>query len=249
MGTPSCGRRELLADILDYGLGAGTPVTVFLPADERDDNAEASLKKNPHLDLRSWRLVPAETKRGVPAIDLGENPSTENEIAFLLDGTKNPVPQIEAFVNLTKRLDWHLSRSVAVVDCLFAKAVPASADFFKALVHFADVVLLTNRGDISQRWFEDFKKPYKDECFPCIFELVKKNRVANAAATLADSPRRMTFVFDELDPVDEMEFDEDNLPAEPFDIVAKPDPYFERNEQGEYLISVPSIETLRKNYG
>lgn len=249
IGTPNSGRREILADLLDYGLGEGTKVTVYLPANERDGNAENALQKNKNLDLRSWELVPAEGKNDVPAIELGDNFATEENIAFMLDGTQEPIDQIEVFSILAKRLGWSVVRVVVIVDCQFAKAVPASADFYKALIHFADVVLLANRGDISQLWFEEFKKPYKDECFPCTFELVKKNRVANAAATLADSPRRMTFIFDDIDPIDDMEFDEDNLPTEPFDIVAKPDPYFERNEQGTRIIAVPSIIELRKNYG
>ncbi|MCR5184162.1 MAG: hypothetical protein K6B46_05650 [Opitutales bacterium] len=249
IGTPHCGRRAILADLLDYGLGSGTKVTVWLPEEERDETADEPLQKMPALDLRSWKLVPADSPKGVPAIEFENNFEPEDYGFFVLNGRRDPIGQIEAFADLVKRYAWSLVRVILVVDSKFAKAVPETADFYKALIHFSDVVLFANRGDISSAWFEAFKKPYRDECYPCIFELVKKNRVKNAVATLADTPRRMTMIFDDIDPLDDMEFDEDNLPTEPFDIVAKPDPYFERNEHGARLIVVPDIEELLKKNG
>jgi hypothetical protein len=38
-----------------------------------------------------------------------------------------------------------------------------------------------------------------------------------------------------------MEFDEDNLPDEPFDLVVKPDPYFERLPSGVRRLQIPDI--------
>ena len=39
-------------------------------------------------------------------------------------------------------------------------------------------------------------------------------------------------LFDEYDPVDELDLDEDNLPDEPFSLERKPDPYLERLQNG-----------------
>ena len=61
------------------------------------------------------------------------------------------------------------------------------------------------------------------------------------------APLRRTHIFDEIDAVDEMEFDEDNLPSEPFDLVRQPDKYFARDELGRRKILVPDItEVLRQ---
>jgi hypothetical protein len=46
-----------------------------------------------------------------------------------------------------------------------------------------------------------------------------------------------------------MEFDEDNLPDEPFDLVRQPDKYFARDELGRRKISVPDISEILKAEG
>jgi hypothetical protein len=44
-----------------------------------------------------------------------------------------------------------------------------------------------------------------------------------------------------------MEFDEDNLPDEPFDLVRQPDKYFARDELGRRILNVPEMgEILRR---
>ena len=60
-------------------------------------------------------------------------------------------------------------------------------------------------------------------------------------------PLRRTHIFDDIDAVDEMEFDEDNLPDEPFDLVRQPDKYFARDELGRRILNVPEMgEILRR---
>jgi len=46
-----------------------------------------------------------------------------------------------------------------------------------------------------------------------------------------------------------MEFDEDNLPDEPFDLVRQVDKYFARDELGRRNILVPEIGDLLKQEG
>ena len=42
---------------------------------------------------------------------------------------------------------------------------------------------------------------------------------------LVEEARRISMLFDEFDPVDELELDGENLPEEPFSLERKPDPY------------------------
>jgi hypothetical protein len=62
-------------------------------------------------------------------------------------------------------------------------------------------------------------------------------------------PLRLTHIFDDIDAVDEMEFDEDNLPDEPFDLVRQVDKYFSRDELGRRNILVPEIGDLLRQEG
>lgn len=242
LGTPKCGRRAILADLIRDGLDGET--TLYVAETERDADAEKPLADVPALTLRSWRF----SDDGGNAIDLGEPHDAGDNAVFLTDGGDDPVDQIEAFAALAKRLGWHVARVVTIVDCAFAGAVPESAEFFAACIHFSDTVLLTNRESVSNKWMNEFKAPSVKACFPCTFELVKKNRVENPARVLADNPRRMTMIFDEQDPIDDLEFDEDNLPEEPFDLVSAPDPYFETTDSGARKIVVPFIGDLLDIY-
>lgn len=241
LGTPNCGRRAVLADLIGGALDGET--TLYVAAPERDAEAEKPLAGVPGLTLRSWNFSDDGN-----AIDLGEPHDAGDHAVFLTDGADDPVDQTEAFAALAKRLGWRVARVVTIVDCAFASAVPASAEWFAACIHFSDTVLLTRRENVSAKWINEFKAPYAKACFPCTFELVKKNRTENPARVLDGAPRRMSMIFDEQDPIDDMEFDENNLPEEPFDLVSAPDPYFETTDSGARKIVIPFIGDLLDAY-
>jgi len=241
LGTPNCGRRAIIADLIRDGMNGET--TVYIAEAERNAETEKILESVPATDVRSWNFSDSENE-----IDLVAAHSAGDNVVFLTDGTDDPVDQIEAFSSLTKRMDWHVARVITIVDCAFASTVPESAEWFEACIHFSDTVLLTNRESVSNKWINEFKAPYTKKCFPCTFELVKKNQTENPARVLADNPRRITMIFDERDPIDEMEFDEENLPDAPFDLVSAPDPYFETTESGARKIVIPFIGDLLETY-
>lgn len=241
LGTPKCGRRAILADLIRDGLDGET--TVYIAEAERDTGTEKVFENVPAMEIRSWKFSDDGND-----IDLGAPHATGDNVIFLTDGADDPIDQIEAFAALAKRLGWHVARVITIVDCAFASAVPESAEWFEACIHFSDTILLTNRENISNKWISDFKAPYTKQFFPCTFEFVKKNRVENPARVLSDNPRRITMIFDERDPIDEMEFDEENLPEEPFDLVSAPDPYLETTDSGARKIVVPFIGDLLDLY-
>lgn len=247
LGTPHCGRRAILADLIRDGLSGET--TVYIAEPERDAEAEKVFADVPATTLRSWKFSDASANGGNGAeIELGAPHDAGDNAVFLTDGADDPVDQIEAFAALATRLGWHVARVVTIVDCAFATAVPASAEWFAACIHFSDTVLLTRREHVSNRQINEFKAPFVKKCFPCTFELVKKDRVENPARVLDDKPRRMTMIFDERDPIDDFEFDEEHLPEEPFDLVSAPDPYLETNDSGARKISVPFIGDLLEEF-
>lgn len=236
LGTPGCGRRAILADLIRDGLSGDT--TVYIAAPERNAEEEKPIAALSSTTLRSWKFDDDNF------IDLGETHNAGDNAVFLTDGEDDPVDQIEAVAALAKRLDWHVERVVTIVDCKLAESVSASTEWFAACIHFSDAVLLTNRNDVSNAWVKEFIDSYKKECFPCLFELVKKNRVENPARILDPTPRRMTMIFDEQDPIYDIEFDEENLPEEPFDLVAPTDPYLETTDGGDRKIVIPRTGEL-----
>ena len=130
-----------------------------------------------------------------------------------------------------------------MVDCRLAlRAGKDLADYYKACIHFSDVAVLNRRENLPPSFDRDFKKPFEEECFPTIFETTKKGKIANPDLTLLHETRRISLAFDnDRDVFDEMEFDEDNLPDEPFDIKLKGDPYFERDDRGNRRLPLPDI--------
>lgn len=247
LGTPNCGRRALLAQLIRDGLDGET--TVYIAENERDAEAEKPLADVPAATLCSWKFAAPDADGNAAAeIELASPNDAGDNAVFLTDGADDPADQIEAFAALAERLGWHVARVVTIVDCAFAAAVPASADFFALCVHFSDAVVLAHREGVAAKFVAEFKAPFVRQCFPCTFIEAKKNRVGNPYHVLAGAPRRISQIFDERDPIDDLEFDEENLPEEPFDLVCAPDPYLETTESGARKIAVPFIGDLLAEY-
>ena len=68
----------------------------------------------------------------------------------------------------------------------------------------------------------------------------------NAPLLLFPEARRLSLIFEDIDPVDQLELDEENLPEEPFTLENKPDPYFERNLGGQRRKPVPEVSAFLK---
>ena len=48
-------------------------------------------------------------------------------------------------------------------------------------------------------------------------------------------------IFDDFDPIDELDLDEENLPEEPFSLERKPDPYMLRLNNGMRAKPLPDV--------
>ena len=143
---------------------------------------------------------------------------------------------------------WQVQRIVTVVDCPLTQRHPDVARWLEPCVHFADVVVLNRRWEVPGQWVNKFLEPYEADFYPCLFvNLLKNGTLTNPAMLIEGEPLRRTHIFDDIDAVDEMEFDEDNLPDEPFDLVRQPDKYFARDELGRRILNVPEMgEILRR---
>lgn len=179
-------------------------------------------------------------------------PRDEHAAILILNGGLPLIDQLEALHRALRPMQpdavWNVQRIVTVVDAPLAHQYDEVAKWHEPCIHFSDAVVINRRWEVPGQWLSKFMEPYQKGFYPCLFfNLTKDGRIANPAQAIQGEPLRLTHIFDDIDAVDEMEFDEDNLPDEPFDLVRQTDKYFARDELGRRMITVPDIaEYLRK---
>lgn len=239
LGAVGSGRREILADLIDGGLDASDRPAVLLAEDEPHDPADARL---PQVTRWSWQdnTITATL------------PGDATHVFFVTSGRGSPVDQTEAFKPWLEVQGGELARVLCVVNCQLAEKNPPLLAWYEACVHFADVVLLSRREGVENKWVSDFLTHFKKLFYPCVFETVKNGRVKNPALILEPQARRMTHVFDEeqdwlVTNAEGEEIDEEDETAEDEELQAKPeeDPYFQRrSEGGRRLKELPDIRNF-----
>ena len=237
LGATGSGRREMLAGLVEAAAEGASArgVRVYHAQEEAFPAGENLLP--PGVETRVWGV-------GGGHVFLDE-PETAPEVVFMLgEGRASPVDQMEVLGALLPRLGWQVARVLTVVHCALLARHPELGAWFKACLHFSDVALLAQREGVPEAWMRAFAKAHKEACNPCALELVKRGRVENAARVLFPEARRLSMIFDDLDALDEMEFDEENLPDEPFDLKRAPDPYFERTTSGVRCLQLPDINAF-----
>jgi hypothetical protein len=252
LGASGSGRREVLADFVSDAADGGGRALVLLADTEAADGSDARLGE---LLRWSWR----ETGGGPEGAD--GSIATTDEVAarvagaarvfFVTDGRRNPVEQVEALKPWLAGVGGELARILCVVNCRLAEAHRELGAWYEACIHFSDVVLLTKREDVANKWMSEFQERFKKLFYPCVFEFVKNGRVKNPALVLEPQARRMSHHFDETewetvdgeDIESGVESDEGEAKAndEDVEIVEKVDPYFERRAGGQRVRVIPDI--------
>lgn len=238
LGATGSGRRQVVADLIAAGLDASAQPAVMLADSEPADPLDASLPR-----LTRW------TPRPDGILDAALPPDATH-VFFLTDGARNPVDQVEAFKPWLEARQAELARVICVVHTRLAARHAALLAWYDACVHFSDVVLLSRREGVENKWLSGFLAHFRDQYLPCLIELVKEGQVKNPALVLEPQARRMSHYFDEeqdlvfTDSSGEV-IDEDEEPTGDDDeeIEAKPeeDPYFERMLGGRRVKQIPDI--------
>lgn len=234
LGPVGSDRAGLLKELIENAWPAGKHVrTLRIAGDAPIDH--------PSTDL--WELKDGQAI--LPA------PGGEDAAILVTDGRRSVVDQMEALHQvLYGSTQWRVQRILTVLDCPLAHRHESVAEWYGAAVHFADAVVLTRRWEVPGQWLSKYLATYTDAFYPCLFvNLLKNGSLNNPAETIEGEPLRMSHIFDEIDAVDEMEFDEDNLPDEPFDLVRQPDKYFARDDFGRRQIAVPDITAALRAEG
>jgi hypothetical protein len=221
-----------LADLTSDGLAPDDVPAVLLSEGEDPDPLDAALP-----GVVRWRLVPG------PGVEV-EFPAEATHLFILADGRLNPVDQVEGWKGWLEARGLKVARVLCVVHCQLAEKHPKLIAWYEACIHYSDVVLLSRRDGVSNKWIGDFRRRFEDRYHPCLFEFVKAGKVANPALILTAEARRMAHVFDEQEwvVVDE-EDDEEEQEAGEEEVEMKPeeDHYFERRNGGRRVHEIPNI--------
>lgn len=229
LGSQHSGRRALCADVCKNAL-AETKCAVFVAEDEPPSKSDLAALGN--VEILTYAKLS----------DIAEKIPQEAQCVFVVaDARQNLADILENFKQLTDSGILRLVRIWSVVDCAMrmregAKMTP----YFDALSHFADCVILGNRAGVPDTSVKELTDTFKKQCKPHLVVFADKfGRVKNPLELTIDETRRISMLFDEFDPVDELDIDEDNLPDEPFSLERKPDPYLERLLGGHRKIALP----------
>ncbi len=235
LGAAGSGRREVVADLIEAGMGEGETSAILLAQSEAIDPADGRL---PRVDRWEWR----------DGFIVGTLPSEVTRVFFLTDGHENPVEQIEVFKAWLEAQGGELGRVLTVVNCQRAERHPPLLAWYEACVHFSDIVLLNKRDGVANKWMSDFQGHFKKQFVPCLFELIKDGKVKNPALVLEPQARRLSHFLDAeqdwvftdvegevIDEDDETEGEQEVTAAE------EVDPYFERDAACRRVKRLPEI--------
>lgn len=236
-GIPQSGRREILFDLIESGIDSGEQVLYFRPENEPHSPFDEKLETLNNVSCTRWNLSGTTIRHG-------SIKAAPQKIIFLAPGAGNPVDIAEALKTWTDGNQCQIARIITIVHCNFLSQNEKALLWFGACIHFSDAVLLNRRENVSNKWVKDFETSYRKKYCPSRFLLVKKGRVTNPFEVLEPEARRVSLYFDELIPIEEDAFEDDESPED-----QKPDKYIERLETGKRACYVPDIQPLLTNAG
>ena len=229
-GTPDSGRREVIFDLIEDGIPKTSQVLFFHPKDEAPSPFSEKIDELPNVDTVQWALENTKVKHG----QINAAPEI---VIFLAPGISDPSDIAEALKSWMEHNECELGRILTVVNCAFLQQTPAAQSWYDACIHFSDVILLNRRENNDNKWIKEFETHHKKSCSPARFIFVKKGRVPNPIEVLNPEARRISLYFDELIPIEEDEFEDEEKPED-----TKPDKYIERLENGHRAYKIPSIQ-------
>lgn len=234
LGPTGAGRADVVKELVAHAWPEGHKVRVLREVREGGVAPDAWEFRDGHAS--------------VPA------PGDEDAAILVTHGALHVIDQMEALHRTVRPMQpdavWRVARILTVVDCPLTMKHKAVEEWYRPCVHFSDAVIINRRWEVPGQWVSKFLEPYEKEFYPCLFvNLTKAGALANPAAVIDGEPLRLSHIFDDIDAVDEMEFDEDNLPDEPFDLIRQVDKYFERDELGRRRILAPEIADVLRQEG
>ena len=231
-GIPNSGRREVIFDLIEGGIPENEQIIYFRPQDEAACAYDEQIEALDNVSVVGWNLKDCKVTHGKIS-------AAPKKIIFLAPGLSDPSNCAEGLKTWCDHNKCQIARLVTVTHCHFLSENPRAKTWFDACIHFSDVVLLNRREQAGNKWVRDFETAYKKACNPARFVKVKKGRVSNPVEILDPTARRTSLYFDELLPIEDDDFEDDQQPDD-----IKIDTYIERLESGHRVKQIPAIAKL-----
>jgi hypothetical protein len=231
LGAAGSGRREVLADLIEAGLGEDAKAAVMLSGKEWPDPSDQRFPEATRWTMLEDMSIEADM------------PMDATHVFIVFDGRMNPVDQVEGFKAWLANRGNEVARAICIVNCQLAEKNPKLFAWYEACIYFSDVVLLNHRDGVPNKWMGDFKAKFESKFYPCLWEFVREHKVKNPALVLAPVARRMSHVFDEQEwvTVDDDEDEEDAEDGDEAEMKPEEDPYLERRNGGRRVHEIPHI--------
>jgi hypothetical protein len=229
-GAQGAGRREVIFDLIEGGVDTTTAVLYFRSDSEPACPFDEQIEALENVSVVTWKLDGAKATHGKIS-------AAPENILFLAPGNGNPADVAEAVKTWTDHNHCEIGRIITVVHCALLSENPGAQAWYDACIHFSDMVLLNRRENVNNKLVKALEDRFTKERYPCRFALVKKGRVANPAEVLEPEARRLSLYFDELIPIEDDEFDDEEKPKD-----TQPDKYIERLESGHRAYPIPDIQ-------
>ena len=238
LGSSSAGRRGVCLDTINRALNDDDFCTVFVSESEKPSESDKRIASSQHGGFVRYKDAKDAFEK-LQSLD----ESQISHVFFLVDSTRNLADAIEEAKDLIDGKKIRLAAIWGVLDCgMLARFPEQCQTFADALSHFSDALLLSRRDGLSNRQVADIKARYEKQCKPHHYFYVDSDlKVDKPIELMIEEARRISVIFDDFDPIDDLDIDENNLPEEPFDLERKPDPYLERQSNGARVRPIPDV--------
>ncbi|MFI3290545.1 MAG: hypothetical protein R3Y46_01545 [Opitutales bacterium] len=244
IGTPYTGRKNIVKECFEKVITDSEKTLVLLSKDEAGlDTYIESLKK-----FENAVVFVYQDKE--EARDFIANEQNAQWLFYIANPSENLADEMEFAKELNEYQLIRMVRILGFVDCnLYASKWNDVENYYDALSHFSDCLMLSNRSNLQNNHIEAIKKRYEKMYRPHRVYLIDKNhRTSDINFLMIDEARRMTFIFDDHDAIDDLDLDEDSLPVEPFDLKKKEDEYLLRIDTGVRAKAIDNIFEIAKGY-
>ncbi len=244
IGTPHTGRKNIVKECLENVISEEEKTLVLVSKAEIEVEAyKASLEKFENATVYIY-------EDSDDARDFIANEQNATYLFYVANPAENLADEMEFAKNLSEYQLIRMVRVLGFVDSkLYANKWNDVENYYDALSHFSDCLMLSNRSNLQNNHIEAIKKRYEKMYRPHRVYFVDKNyRTPDINFLMIDEARRMTFLFDDNDAIDDLDLDEDSLPVEPFDLKKKEDEYLVRIETGVRAKAIDNIFEIAKEF-
>lgn len=231
LGCKGSDQFRVLADLIEFGTDKEEVSVVYHSVGDTEVVETDFLVKHREVQIAPYTLAEGKVDVSVPE---------STDLVFVVaDGLSDPTDTVEAFHAWLPESGCELGRVATVLNCDLAVRQKVAFDWFECCIHFSDIVLLSRREKVSNKEMKLYLDHYEEECYPCLWEYVKKGRVGNPSLVLDTQPRRISRIFD----VPEVFEDDDEEDAFEEDIAGDvtKDRFLKRSSGGRRALELPNI--------